>query len=64
MRKRKPWWKSKKFWGVIGTWLVSAFGHKLGLEPDTCITIASGIGAATGIEVLNDVIGALRGGEK
>ncbi len=59
--KRKRWWKSKKFWGVVLTWAVSMFVHKVGMDPDQCITVATGIGAATGVEALNDIIGAARG---
>jgi len=58
--KRKRFWRSKKFWGVVLTWVVSMFGHKVGMEPETCITVATGIGAATGLEALNDIIGAAR----
>ncbi len=58
---RKAWWKRKKFWGVVITWIVSMFGHKVGLEPDSVITIATGVGAMTGLEAITDIVGAARG---
>ena len=61
---RKPWFKRKKFWGVVVTWLVSMFGGHVGLEPDQVITVATGFGAMTGLEAITDIIGAARGAEK
>jgi hypothetical protein len=56
---RKPWWKSKKVWGVIFGVLIRLFGAKLGIDPasaDAAATIAlAGVGAEAVVDAADAV---------
>lgn len=60
MTPRKPFWRSKKFWAVLGGVLLRMFGQKLGLDPDSVngasTIILTGIGAEAAIDAA-DAIG-------
>ena len=60
MTPRKPFWRSKKFWAVIGGVLLRMFGAKLGLDPESVAgastIILTGLGAEAAIDAA-DAIG-------
>lgn len=58
---RKPWWKSKKIWVLVGTLFARLFGAKLGLDPGTVDSVSTVAFTYVGLEAGMDTVDALSG---
>jgi hypothetical protein len=60
----KPFWKSKKFWGIMVSVLLRLFGRKLGLDPAAVDLSALTLGAGVVVEGVIDAADAIGRGLK
>ena len=59
---RKPWWRRKKFWGMIIGCLSGFFGERVGLDPELARSVAMSAGTYVAYETGLDLTESLRGG--
>lgn len=62
--KRKPWWKSKKVWGILLAVALRLFGQKLGLDPEAAGDASNCFLVGVGAEGFADGLGAVLGNKK
>ncbi len=56
--QRKPWFKSKKVWGIIGATLVGLFAPQLGLAWAQTLTVMIALGTGVVVEGVVDAASA------
>lgn len=55
---RKPWFKSKKVWGIIGATLVGLFAPQLGVAWAQTLTVVIALGTGVVVEGVVDAASA------
>ena len=56
--KRKPWWRSKKVWGVIGATLIGLFAPGLGVAWTQTLSVMLALGTGVVVEGVIDAASA------
>jgi hypothetical protein len=56
--RRKPWFKSKKVWGVIGATLIGLFAPQLGIAWTQTLSVMLALGTGVVVEGVIDAASA------